>query len=618
MPEPFDDSRPRALAVSRRGKFWVGEPLFDRAPQIALARGRVQVGEGGIALCRMGARSAQPIVDLGRADRPRDVVEALVADRGLRATFRDRHEQEATRAIERLQRDPGDRRDLTAEPTFTVDPAAARDFDDAVSARREGDGFRLWIHIADVAAHVKPESGLDREALARANSTYAPGLVVPMLPQSLSGDACSLRPGVERLAVTTEIVLGPGGRATSASFYRSLIRSDVRLDYDHLDRIFAGAERAPEHVADAIEAARAAAASLADAAAATGAGLTVTSSEPEFVFAEDGTLDRSRRLIQTESHRLIERLMIHTNEQVAQLLERKGVPTLYRVHEQPDPQRIRFMIEQLASLDVPTPEIGELAGPTEAGKVAAEASALVAAEAERRGHGASALSSLVLRAMRPARYSERNLGHAGLASLAYAHFTSPIRRYPDLIAHRALLSAVDAGEERPNPDEVAGAALHCSDRERDSMKVERAADDVCAAFLLERELYEEGQQKVFAGEVSGVIPPGVFVTFEGSRSDVYEGFFPARRMPGDRYEINDVESALIGVRTGKRVGYGDPIEIRVDSIEAPRGRVDLSSGEKREERGRGTRGGAPSRGRGSGSGGRGGSGGGAKRKGSRR
>ena len=245
-------------------------------------------------------------------------------------------------------------------------------------------------------------------------------------------------------------------------------------------------------------------------------------------------------------------------------------------------------------------------------------SALVAAEAERRGHGASALSSLVLRAMRPARYSERNLGHAGLASLAYAHFTSPIRRYPDLIAHRALLSAVDAGEERPNPDEVAGAALHCSDRERDSMKVERAADDVCAAFLLERELYEEGQQKVFAGEVSGVIPPGVFVTFEGSRSDVYEGFFPARRMPGDRYEINDVESALIGVRTGKRVGYGDPIEIRVDSIEAPRGRVDLSSGEKREERGRGTRGGAPSRGRGSGSGGRGGSGGGAKRKGSRR
>lgn len=580
--EPLDLSRPRALVASRRGKFWVGEPLFDRAPQVALARGRVRVSEGGIVLCRIGPRSAQPIVDLGRADRPRDVVAALLADRGLRPTFRDRHEQEASRAIERLQADPGPRRDLTAEPTFTVDPASARDFDDAVSARREDYGFRLWIHIADVAAHVAAESGLDREAHERANSTYAPGMVCPMLPQSLSGDACSLRPGVERLAVTAEIVLGPGGRARSASFYRSLIRSDERLDYDQLDRIFAGTERASEPVATAIETARAAAAVLADAGA--GSGLTVSGSEPEFVFAADGSLERSRRVQQTEAHRLIERLMILTNEQVATLLERKGMPTLYRVHEQPDPQRIRFMIEQLASLDVPTPQIGELAGPTEAGQAAVEASRLVAAEAERRGHGASALSSLVLRAMRPARYCERNLGHAGLASLAYAHFTSPIRRYPDLIAHRALLSAVDGSEPRPLEAEVAAAALHCSDRERDSMRIERDADDVCAAFLLERELFERGRETAFEGEVSGVIGAGAFVTFAGERSDLYEGFFPARRMRGDRYEINDVESALIGVRSGRRLGYGDPVEVRVDSVDAQRGRVDLSGTEPAPQR----------------------------------
>lgn len=572
--EPLDTSRPRALAVSRRGRFWVGEPLFERAPsQITLARGRVRVGEGGIALCRIGRRSAQPIADLGRADRPRDVVAALLADRGLRPTFRDRHEQEASRAIERLQGDPGRRRDLTAEPTFTVDPASARDFDDAVSARREGDGFRLWVHIADVSAYVEAGAGLDDEALARANSTYAPSMVCPMLPQSLSGDACSLRPGVERLAVTAEIALGPGGRATSASFYRSTIRSGERLDYDRLDRIFGGVERAPDHVAAAIEAARAAASALADAAA--GEGLTVTGAEPEFVFSAAGSLERSRRIEQTEAHSLIERLMILTNEQVATLLERKGVPTLFRVHEQPDPQRVRFMIEQLASLGVPTPSVGELAGPTEAGRAAIEASRLVAAEAERRGHGASALSGLVLRAMRPARYSERNLGHAGLASLAYAHFTSPIRRYPDLIAHRALLSTLDGGEERPLGADVAAAAVHCSDRERDSMKVERDADDICAAFLLERELFERGRETTFAGEVSGVISAGAFVTFAGERSDLYEGFFPARRMRGDRYEINDVESALIGVRSGRRLGYGDPVEVRVDSVDAQRGRVDL-------------------------------------------
>jgi ribonuclease R len=536
--------------------------------------------EGRIALCRMGGRSAQPIVDLGRADVARDVVSALVADRGLRATFRDRHEDEARRAVERLERDPGERRDLTAVPTFTVDPATARDFDDAISARREGDGFRLWIHIADVAAHVKPESGLDREALSRANSTYVPGMVSPMLPSTLSSDACSLRPGVDRLAVTTEIELGADGQARSAGFYRSRIRSDERLDYDRLDRVFAGTERVPDPIGPAIEAARAAAAAI--AARSEGRGLEVSGAEPEFSFGDDGEVQSAKRVEQTESHRLIERLMILTNEQVATLLEQKAVPTLYRVHEQPDPERIRFMIEQLASLDVPTPAIGELAGPTEAGRVAVEASHLVAAEARRRGYGASSLSSLVLRAMKPARYNERNLGHAGLGSLAYSHFTSPIRRYPDLVAHRALLSAIDGSEARPEAGEVAAAAQHCSDRERDSMRIERDADDVCAAFLLERELFERGPRTEFTGEVSGVIGAGAFVLFRGELSEFYEGFFPARRMPGERFEINDVETALIGRRTGKRYGIGDEVTVRVDSVETARGRVDLSGAEEDE------------------------------------
>ena len=272
----------------------------------------------------MGGRGGQPIVDLGRADNARDVVGALIADRGLRPTFRDRLEQDARREIERLQRDAGSRRDLTAEPTFTVDPASARDFDDAVSARREGDGFRLWIHIADVAAHVKPDSGLDREAFARANSTYAPGTVSPMLPGSLSSDACSLMPDVERLAVTAEIELSAQGEARSASFYRSRIRSDVRLDYDQLDVIFAGRERAPEHVADAIDTARAAAAAI--AARSAGRGLEVSGSEPEFTFTPEGDVAGAHALVQTESHRLIEKLMILTNEQVALLTRAQGRP----------------------------------------------------------------------------------------------------------------------------------------------------------------------------------------------------------------------------------------------------------------------------------------------------
>ena len=595
MPESADPGRPRALVVARRGRFWVGEPLFERGPQVSLARGRVKVAPGGIALCRIDHRGGQPIVDLGRADNARDVVAALIADRGLRPTFRDRHEEEARSAVARLERDAGRRRDLTAEPTFTVDPASARDFDDAVSARAEGDGFRVWVHIADVAAHVKPESGLDREAFQRANSTYAPGTVSPMLPASLSSDACSLNPGVERLAVTAEIELSEAGKARSASFYRSRIRSDARLDYDHLDRIFAGAEGAPEPVADAIATARRATAAIARSAR---SGLEVTGSEPEFTFTPEGDVEAAHALVQTEAHRLIEKLMILTNEQVARLLERKEVPTLYRVHEQPDPARVRVLIDQLASLGVPTPALGEAAGPSEAGETAIEASRLVAAEAKRRGHGAASLSSLVLRALKPARYSEVNLGHAGLGSSAYSHFTSPIRRYPDLIAHRGLLSVIDGSEERPDVHAVAGAAVHCSDRERDSMRIERDGDDICAAFLLRRELFERGAETSFAGEVSGVIPAGAFIRFGGEHADIYEGFFPARRMPGERFEINEVESALIGMRTGKRVGIGDAIEVRVESVEPARGRVDLLAAgdardggrpQRRSGRGRGRR-----------------------------
>ena len=568
----------RALLIARRGRFLVAEPLFERGEQLPLdggrGRGSVRVGEGQIALCRVDRRGAQPITVLGRADRARDVVAALFADRGLRPTFPNRLEGEAAASIEQLAGERGSRRDLVAEPTFTVDPASARDFDDAVSARREGDGARLWIHIADVSAHVPPGGGLDLEALRRANSTYAPGTVAPMLPRALSDDACSLNPGVERLAVTAEISLGPAGEVRTASFYRSRIRSDARLDYAGLDRIFSGTERPPPAVADAVAVARTAAAALAEAAGSSQ--LAVAGDEPEFEFDTDGHVVAAHVVEQTEAHRLIERLMVLTNEQVAALLERKGVPALYRIHEQPDPPRVERLIAQLAALEVPTPPLPEKLSPRQAGELAAEASRLVAAEAARRGHGAASLSSLVLRAMKPARYSDRNLGHAGLGSPAYTHFTSPIRRYPDLIVHRALLAVLGDGERAPQRAEVQAAAEHCSDTERESTRLERDGDDICLAFLLERELLEGGWSRRFQGEVSGVVGAGAFVRFTGEMSDAYEGFVPVRKIPGDHYDLNDTESALLGARSGRRYGFGDRIDVTVESIEAPRGRVDLA------------------------------------------
>ena len=504
----------------------------------------------------------------------RETVEEMLREElGFRG-FRPTIEGEAREAAQWAERESGSRRDLTELATFTVDPATARDFDDAVSAQREGDGARVWIHIADVAAHVKPGSLLDEEARRRGNSTYVPGLVEPMLPHALSSEACSLAPGVERLAVTTEIELGPGMEPRRTRFYRSRIRSDVRLNYDQLDEIFAGRRQPPAAVAEPLAAAREVAAALGERRGA--ASLDVESFEPEFQFDAEGNVVAAHGVAQTEAHRLIERLMILNNEQVAQLLERERVPAIYRVHAQPDAARIERLVEQLAALGVPTPPVRQGLAPSEAALVAAEASKLARKEAARRGHGREAYTSLVLRSLKQASYSERNIGHAGLGSPAYCHFTSPIRRYPDLVCHRALLALLGEGEEAPTLAEARDAAADCSARERESAQIERAADDVCAAFLLERELGERGLDALFEGEVSGVIRSAAFVSFRGELGDVYEGMLPARSLPGEYYKLDQAEVALVGRDSGARVRLGDPISVRVAGVDAPRGRAELA------------------------------------------
>jgi ribonuclease R len=181
----------------------------------------------------------------------------------------------------------------------------------------------------------------------------------------------------------------------------------------------------------------------------------------------------------------------------------------------------------------------------------------------------------VLRSLKQAQYSERNLGHAGLASAAYTHFTSPIRRYPDLLVHRALLAALGEGEEAPRLAEARDVAAECSARERESAKIEREADDICAAYLLERELGERGLDAVFEGEVSGVIRGAAFVSFAGELGDVYEGLLPARRLPGGRYELDKAEVALVSQGSKQALRLGEPISVRVAGVDAPRGRAEL-------------------------------------------
>jgi ribonuclease R len=559
--------------ISKRGRFLVGELLFEQGGRITLGGGRRAAQPGRMALLKLGRGRAQVIKELGSPTVAADVIEALMLDRGVRRGFSGKLEAEASTAASEAARGTGERRDLTGLSTFTVDPATARDFDDAVSAEEIEGGIRLWVHIADVAAHIKPGGALEAEAYRRATSIYVPGGVEPMLPHALSSEACSLAPGEERLAVTTELELSKGGEVRSAVFYRSRVRSDERLNYDQLDEIFTGRTAPPGHVEQPLALARRAAAAIAGRRAK--GSLDVKSLEPEFRF-ENGDVVGAHNLEQTESHELIEQLMIATNERVAELLDQKRVPTLYRVHEQPDPERIRFMVEQLAALNIPTPPLPDRVSPQQAGEIAIEASRLCAQEAARRKHGREAYTSLVLRSLQQAHYSERNLGHAGLGSSAYAHFTSPIRRYPDLVAHRALLSAIGEGERPPKAKGLGEAAGHSSDRERDAARLERDADKICAGFLLQRELFERGPDARFEGEVSGVVGAGAFVRFGGSHADVYEGFLPARRIGGrERYELDKTETMLVGSRGGPTVRLGDPVTVRVDKVDAPQGRTDL-------------------------------------------
>jgi ribonuclease R len=567
--------------LEKRGRFLTAEPFFARGRRINVDKPNRNVRSGDLVLVApSGPRAGhgRVVKRIGRPDVARDVLEALMLDRGLRRRFDPAVEREARAAAERPPGgERGRRHDLRDLPTFTIDPPTARDFDDAISAERLPDGAtRVWVHIADVSAHVAPGSLVDREANRRATSVYVPGLVEPMLPEALSNQACSLVPGEDRLAVTVELEL-EGANVRRSSFVRSLIRSDARLDYPRVDCIFAGQERPEAPWGEPLEAARAVAAALEQERVARGA-LAIESVEPEFDFSHEGHVTGLVPTQQTESHRLIEHLMIAANEAVARLLDTRKLPALFRVHERPDPARVARLAEQLASLEVATPPLPDPMSPQQAEDALGEISQLVDAHVRRTGHGRAALTSLVLRSLRQAHYSPVNLGHAGLRSSHYCHFTSPIRRYPDLVCHRALLAAVGAGEEAPQAASMPEAAEWCSKREREAMTIERDADDVARCFLLEAELFRRGWHAEWSGEVIGLINAGAFLAFgedTGSQGP-YEGMLPVRRLRGDWWELDELETMLIGSLSGKAVRLGDPATVQVLRVDSPRGRVDLS------------------------------------------
>jgi ribonuclease R len=558
--------------VVRRGRFVVADRFFEPgAPMTLGRRGSVAASEGDLVVVRPERGRARVIERLGSPKDVTCVLRGLLIESGVAWTPPPDVDTELRRvAREPDSLDPG-RVDLRDLPAITVDPPTARDFDDAFSIRREQDGLRLWVHIADVAHHVRPGGAIDRDARRRAFSVYVPGQVEPMLPHALSSGVCSLQEARDRRAVTVEVLLGPALEPVGEPvFYRSLIRSRARLTYHDAHEILEG--RASHPVAGELL-------TLADGLAAElrarrfrrGA-LAVDPRELAFSIA-DGDVAGADWEAEPRAHALIEELMILANELVAQLLARLRRPTVYRVHELPDPEDVARLVERLADLGVPTVPLPESFGPNEAMElVSAESERLRAYVHDGKRPGREGFTTLILRSLKQARYASENLGHAGLASAAYCHFTSPIRRYPDLVVHRALCAAVGAGDEQAPGAGLDEIAAHASLAEREGAVVEHRAEDLCLAWLLAAQLERTGWERTFHGEVTGLIGAGLFLRFGG----IFEGFLPSRRIAGgDHLDPNELHTALVGRGSSRRFPLGGAHEVVVTGIERERGRVTL-------------------------------------------
>jgi ribonuclease R len=560
--------------LARRGRLLVGEPYFDPRTAIVLDRATAGGAEVGdlIVVATHGRGRARVERVIGASDHIAHVLEGVLYATGMKAVG-DRGEL-AEREADLLPQDPdgveAGRVDLRDVLTFTIDPDEAKDFDDAISIARENGGVRVWVHIADVARYVAPGTALDRQAAERAVSVYVPGLVEPMLPERLSNGLCSLVPDRDRNTITIEVPFDSAFEPGVATFYRSVIRSNARLTYTSVEEVLAGGEPAEPALAEALRLSDDLSQELRRRRELRGA-LRIQTKELAFSFDDRGGVERAWMDDEPRAHALVEELMILANEAVAALLSSRRREALYRVHERPDPQSIELLLSKLDALEVPSPPAPEHLTAETAERLAAAISDRVTDYVAKSDRGREAFPSLVLRSLKQARYDQQNLGHSGLASSAYCHFTSPIRRYPDLVCHRALLRELGVSDDPPAED-LGDIAEWASAREREAAQVEHFADAICLAWLLDRRLYDVGWDAELDGEVVGAIGSGIFVRFDG----VFEGYLPARRLGDDYYELDPLGIALVGRRTGRQYRLGDPIRVRVERIDRPSGKVELS------------------------------------------
>ena len=457
----------------------------------------------------------------------------------------------------------GKREDLRVIPLVTIDGIDARDFDDAVHATADDDpgnpgGWRLIVAIADVAHYVRPADALDREAYKRGNSVYFPDRVVPMLPEALSNGLCSLRPDEERACLAVEIVIDKDGAKQSHRFMRGLMRSHARLTYRQVQEAKDGGDDTgiPEGVMEPLYGAFEA---LRSARRHRGA-LDIELPEKRVILNDAGDVAEIGIRDRLDAHMLIEEFMVLANVCAAETLEQRRQPCMYRVHETPDPEKVKALTEVLDGLDIPFAK-GQVVRPKQFNAVLSK----VKDQAYER-----MVNEMVLRTQSQAVYSPDNFGHFGLALAKYAHFTSPIRRYADLLVHRALIRGLKLGDGGLKTDDDSAFpewGEHISMTERRAAAAERqTVDRYLARHLADR------IGAVLPGRINGVTRFGLFITLDETGAD---GLIPIRTLPQDYYDHDEVRHMLVGRSLGWIFRLGDRVEVRLRKADAASGSIGL-------------------------------------------
>ncbi len=500
---------------------------------------------------------------LGPASAPGVDVLSIIRKYHLLAEFPKDVLDQAERISEKIEaRQLKDREDLRKEFIVTIDPDDARDFDDAIQVEKTSTGWRLGVHIADVAAYVEPASALDREARRRGNSVYLPDRVIPMLPERLSNGVCSLNPGVDRLTHSVFIHFDKHGVVKSARFARSVIRSAHRLTYKQAYAILTSPPQ--DRLGERLHLAWELAALLRRKRFQHGS-LDLDFPEVKVWVDKQGNPVRLERVENDESHQLIEEFMLAANEAVARELKNRAVPTIYRVHENPDPEKLAEYREFVLSFDY---KVGDLTHRAELQRLLAS----INGKPEEQ-----ALKVALLKSLKRARYSSQPLGHYGLAKANYLHFTSPIRRYADLVVHRALGANVaprrraDAARH-PDMGEIASIAEHISATERNAADAEIDAAQMKKLEFFQRQLDQRNPQ-IFRAAIVDVRNYGLMVELPDA---LITGLVHVSSLTDDFYLFEPARRQLIGRRSRKRYSVGDELSVFVSRVDIFKRQVDFA------------------------------------------